>query len=61
MAQVVKTPPTSAGDIIEVGLILGSGKSPGGRDGNALKYSCLENPMDKGDWKATDHKESDTT
>ena len=32
----------------------GSGRSPGGGNGNPLQYSCLENPMDRGDWQATD-------
>ena len=36
---VVKNPPAKAGD---VGLIPGSGRSPGGRNGNPLQYSCLE-------------------
>ena len=36
-----------------MGLIPGSGKSTGGRNGNPLQYSCLENPMDKGAWWAT--------
>ena len=58
---VVKNLPVSEVDARGVGLILGSGKSPGGRDGNPLKYSCLENPTDKGQWQATDHKESDMT
>ena len=46
------------------GLIPGLGRSPGeGRD-NPLQYSCLENPMDRGAWRATVHrvtKESDMT
>jgi len=45
-------------------LIPGSGKSPGGRNGNPLQYSCLKNPMDRGGWWAIDHgvaKVSDTT
>ena len=33
--------------------IAGSGRSPGGGNGNPLQYSCLENPMDKGAWWAT--------
>ena len=45
MELVVKNPPASAGDM---GLILGSGRSPGGENGNPLQYSCLENPMDRG-------------
>ena len=30
----------------------GSGRAPGGEDGNPLRYSCLENPMDRGAWQA---------
>ena len=41
----VKNPPANVGDIRKVGLIPGSGRSPGGRYGNPLQYSCLENPM----------------
>ena len=40
------------------------GGFPGGRNGNPLQHSCLENPMDRGDWWATDHgvpKSRDTT
>ena len=37
------------------GSISGSGRSPGGRNGNSLQYSCLENPMDRGAWRATVH------
>ena len=39
----------SAGDL---GLILGSGRSPEEGNGNTLQYSCLENPMDRGAWWA---------
>ena len=53
---VEKNLPANAGDIRDVGLIPGSGRSPGGRHGNSLQYSCLENPMDKGAWLATVHK-----
>ena len=35
--------------------ILGSGSSPGGGNGSTLKYSCPENPMDRGAWQATVH------
>ena len=35
------------------GLIPGLGRSPGEGNGNALQYSCLENPMDRGAWRAT--------
>ena len=37
----------------DVGLIAGSGRSPGEGNGNPLQYSCLENPMDRGAWQAT--------
>ena len=40
----------NAGDL---GLIPGSGRSPGEGNGNPLQYSCLENPMDGGAWWAT--------
>ena len=36
-------------------LISGSERSPGGGHGNALQYPCLENPMDRGVWRATVH------
>ena len=63
VALVVKNLPANAGDARDMGLILGSGRSPGGEHGNPLQYSCLENPMDRGAWWATDNrvKESDTT
>ena len=51
-----KNPPANAGDIRDAGLIPGSGRSHGGKHGNPLKYSCLENPMDRGTWQATAHK-----
>ena len=38
------------------GLIPGSGRPPGGEYSNALQYSCLENPMDRGAWWAMAHK-----
>ena len=42
----------SAGDTESMGLIPGSERFPGGRLGNPLQYSCLENPMDRGTWWA---------
>ena len=50
----------NAGDL---GSIPGSGRSPGEGNGNPLQYSCLENPMDRGAWRATVHgiAESDMT
>ena len=53
---MVKNPPANAGDVAEVGLIPGSGISPGGGNGNPFQYSCLENPMDRGPWWATVHR-----
>ena len=50
VALVVKNPPASAGDIRDVGLTPGSGRSPAGGHNNPLQYSCLENPMDRGAW-----------
>ena len=53
--------PLHVGDL---GSIPGSGKSPGEENGNPLQYSCLENSMDRGAWRAIVHcvaKESDTT
>ena len=44
-----------AGDSGGMGLIPGLGRSPAGGNGNPLQYSYLENPMDRGAWKATVH------
>ena len=52
---MVKKLPANAEDIRDAGSIPGSGRSPGGGHGNALQYSCLENPMDRGAWQATVH------
>ena len=41
---VVKNPPANSGDVRATGSIPGSGRSPGGGDGNPLQYSCLEKP-----------------
>ena len=52
VALVVKNTPDNAGNIRDVGLIPGLRRSPGGGHGNPLQYSCLENPMDRGTWRA---------
>ena len=52
---VVKNPPVNAGDARDSVTTSGSGRSIGGRNGNPLQYFYLENPMDRGLWKATVH------
>ena len=49
-------PANKAGSIRDAGLIPGLGRSPGGGNGRPLQYPCLENPMDRGDWRATVHR-----
>ena len=49
---MVKNPPTSAGN---TGSIPGPGRFPGEGSGNPFQYSCLENLMDRGAWRATVH------
>ena len=56
VALVWKNSPANAGDIRDVGMIPGLGRSPGGGHGNPLQYSCLENPTDRGAWSATVHR-----
>ena len=53
---VVKNLPANAGDAGDVGSIPESGQSPGVRNGNPLQYSCLENPMDRENWRAIVHR-----
>ena len=52
---MVKNWPANEGDITDKSWIAGSGRSPGGGNGNPLQCSCLENPMDRGAWWATVH------
>ena len=54
-------PACHAGDLRDVGSIPGSGRFPGGGHGNPLQYSCLENPMDRGAWRATAHRVSESS
>ena len=53
--SVVKNPSANARDVGNTGLIPGWGRSPGGKSGNPLQYSCQGNPMDRGAWRATVH------
>ena len=55
MVIVVKSLSVKSGDIRETGAIPGMERSPGGGHGNRLPYSCLENLMDRGAWRATVH------
>ena len=52
---LVKNPPVKAGDVRDVGLVPGSGRSLGGGHGNPFQYSCLENPMNREAWWDTVH------
>ena len=60
---VVKNPSDNVGDIRDDSSIPGLGRSPGGGHGNPFQYSCLENPIVRGAWRATVHRiaESDMT
>ena len=53
---VVKKLPANSGETKNAGSTLRLGRSPGGRQGNPLHHSCLENPMDRGAWQATVHR-----
>ena len=55
MALAIKNPPANVGDVSDMGLIPGLGRSLGGGDGNPRQYSCLENPMERGAWQVTVH------
>jgi len=50
---VVKKPSTNAGDVRNADLILRLRGSPGVGNGNPFQYSCQENPLDRGTWRAT--------
>ena len=52
---MVKNLPANAGDTRDADSIPGSQRSPGGRHGDPLQYTCLENLMDRGTWWATVH------
>ena len=52
---MVKNLPVNAGNTGDSGFICGSGRSPGGGNGNPLQYSCVENPMIRGGYQAAVH------
>ena len=51
--SMVKEATCNVRDPGDVSLIRGWGRSPGGVNGNPFQYSCLENPRDRGAWRAT--------
>ena len=53
---MVKTPPANAGGVREAGSIPGTERSAGGGRGNPPQYSGLENPTDRGAWRAMVHR-----
>ena len=53
---MVKNLPANSGDIKDESSIPGSGRFPGGGHGTQPQYSCLGNPMGRGDWQATAHR-----
>ena len=55
VGSVAKNSLTNEGDSGDPGSIPGSGRYPGGGNGNLLQYSCLKNSMDRGAWQATVH------
>ena len=61
---MVKNLTANAGELRDAGTIPGSGRSPGGGNGNPLQYSCLENPMNREAWAGYSFwgpQKSDTT
>ena len=54
-SSVVKNPPDNAGDSGDGGSVLGLGRSLGGGNSNPLQYSCVQNSIDTGGWRATVH------
>jgi len=53
MMLMVKNLPASTGEVRDLSLIPELGRSPGGGCNNPLQYSCLEDPMNRGDRQAT--------
>ena len=53
---IIKKLTANAGNIRDVGLITGSGRSPEGGQSNPLQYSCMEKPMVRGAWRTIVHR-----
>ena len=56
VALVVKNPPANAAHIRDASLIPESGRSPDTGHGNPLQYSCVDNYLDRGAWRAKVHR-----
>ena len=52
---MIENTPVNAGTVGDEDSVPGWERSPGGGNGNPLQYSCQDNPMDKGAWRATVH------
>ena len=59
-SAVVNNLPDNEAGVRDVGLISGLRRSPGTSSGSPLQSSCLENPMDRGAWRATVHEVAQT-
>ena len=55
---MIKNLPAKAGDLRDMGWLPRSGRSPERGHSNPLQYSCLENPIDSGTWRAIVHRVS---
>ena len=55
---MVQNLPDNTGDIRDTGSVPRLGRASGGGHDNALQYSCMENPMDRGTWGVTVHKDA---
>ena len=53
---MVKNPPANAGHVRDASSTPESGRSPGAGHGNPLQYSCVDNSLDRGAWRATVHR-----
>ena len=53
---MVKNLPSNAEAVEDLGSVSGLGRSPGEGNSNPLQYSCQDNPIDRGAWRATIHR-----